>query len=722
MGLVSELRRRNVFRMAALYAAAAWLVMQVVDVVEGKLPLPDWMGSAVLAVLAVGFPIALVISWFYEVTPEGISRDTDEESAESTTGFTGRRVDFVIISVLVAAVLVFAYDKWWTGPPPERSVAVLPFANMSADEDSAYIAVGVADTILNMLAQVPELHVAARTSSFQPRLHDLGAREIGALLGVGAVLEGSVQRQGDRLRITAQLIDAEDDSHLWSRNFDRDYGDVFAIQDEIAEAVTSALELSLQGETKQRIDREGTDNLEAFEEYSKAIDNLRVSTVDSVQRAAEQLQRAIELDPDFARAHAMLGHMYLAYEYTDFRWAELGYGELKGRARDAANTALRIAPGMSTALTLLGHLTEDVDVKGQLFREAVENGPNDTLALRAYASYLFTRKLQVTESTELARKLIRLDPLDDRNHWRLGQQQMMQNQIPAALQTIAQGKEKIPNSNWLRDLESMCYLRLGDYRSAIVAEYETLELNPKDFYNRYEIGLLYLLAGMPSEAERWIRRSADLAPPSNFAHRLNPLLMDIYLQQNDEDVFAALIQFVAEELFVFSPVFGNTMIPFVEYGARLGRLDDVLATFERLTPHLFADPPYDLDSYPSRLYAVGLAMLRHGDVQRGEHLMRAALEILDNREQAGWPVNPASFTGRLALGETDAALAKFREFVARNKWYDAEIVMRFMLRYSSLYDPIGDEPEFIALLDEYDRNAAEQRRWLIEMAHELPVK
>ena len=170
----------------------------------------------------------------------------------------------------------------------------------------------------------------------------------------------------------------------------------------------------------------------------------------------------------------------------------------------------------------------------------------------------------------------------------------MQNQIPAALQTIAQGKEKIPNSNWLRDLESWCYLGLGDYRSAIVAEYETLEIDPKDFWNRYEIGLLYLLAGMPSEAEHWIRRSADLAPPSHFAHRLNPLLMDIYLQHNDEDVFAALRQLLAEEMFVFSPFFGDTMIPFVEYGARLGRLDEVLATFERLAqlaPHLFADPP-----------------------------------------------------------------------------------------------------------------------------------
>jgi len=153
MGLVSELRRRNVFRMAALYAAAAWLVMQVVDVVEGKLPLPDWMGSAVLAVLAVGFPIALIISWFYEVTPEGISRDTDGKPDVPAVGFAGRRVDFVVIAMLCAAVLLLAYDKMWSPEAPEQSVAVLPFANMSADENTTYFSDGLADTA-NVLFQV----------------------------------------------------------------------------------------------------------------------------------------------------------------------------------------------------------------------------------------------------------------------------------------------------------------------------------------------------------------------------------------------------------------------------------------------------------------------------------------------------------------------------------------------------------------------------------------
>jgi TolB-like protein len=724
MSLYSQFKRRNVHRMAALYMAAAWLIMQVVDVVEGKLPLPDWMGSAVLVVLAVGFPIALIISWIYEVTPEGITRDTDEQPVGSATGGTGRRVDFAIIAVLAAALLVFSYDKWWLPPPPappERSVAVLPFASMSTDEENSYLAAGITDTILHELAQVPELLVTARTTTELDRLKGLSVSEIGALIGVAVVLEGSVQRQGDKLRITAQLINAEDDSHLWSGNFDRDYSDVFAIQDEIAEAVTSALELVLQGETKRRIDREGTDNLQAFEEYSKAIENLRANVTDSVQLAVQQLQRAIELDPDFARAHAMLGYAYLDGYYSV--WSELDDEEISARARDAANTALRIAPGMSTALTLLGHLTEDRDARAELYREAVENGPNDTRALRAYSGQLFYGKHQIPEALALVRKAIRLDPLDDNNYYTLANLQAYQKQIHAALETIGNGKEKNPDSVKLRDFESRLYYLLGDYRSAIVAKYETLEIDPREYWNRYEIGTLYLLAGMPDEAERWLESQAAHAPEGHFTHRLNPLLLDMYYQRNDEEVFTTLKALVSEEPRPGIPL-GYAISLFTDYGSRLGKLDEVLETFEELYPHLFAGTSANLDTDALRVFTkirIGLALLQNGDVQRGEPLMRRSLEEADKRENIFF-LAISSVNGRLALGETDAALERFRKFDATDKWINSDLGAQLMFRYNSLYDPIREEPEFIELLDMYDKNAAKQRKLLTEMAHELPVK
>jgi serine/threonine-protein kinase len=261
MNLLSEIKRRNVHRMALLYLGAAWLIMQVVDLLIDRGPLPESLGPLVLAVLAIGFPIALILSWFYELTPGGVDRESDADAEKAITRTPGRRSDLIIISILCAAVILFAYDKWWTGPPPERSVAVLPFVNMSSDDEADWLGSGVADTVLNMLVTIPDLHVASRTSSFQPRLQGLSIPEIAGLLGVATILEGSVQRQGDRLRITAQLVNADDDNHLWSKNFDREYGDVFAVQDEIAEAVASVMQIVLREDTRQPIDREGTDNL-----------------------------------------------------------------------------------------------------------------------------------------------------------------------------------------------------------------------------------------------------------------------------------------------------------------------------------------------------------------------------------------------------------------------------------------------------------------------------
>jgi TolB-like protein len=243
MKLLSELKRRNVFRMAVLYIVAAWLVMQVVGVLIDLGTLPPRFGPFVLPLLVVGFPIALALSWFYEITPEGIALDDDVERDESAARVHGRRADFIVIALLAAAVILFAYDKWWIGPPPEKSVAVLPFLNMSDDPDQGYFSDGISEELLNVLAKYPELKVAARQSSFVFKDKDLPIAEIGRQLNVAHVVEGSVRKSGNRLRITAQLINAEDGFNLWSDTFDRQLEDVFAIQDEIAREIGSALQI-----------------------------------------------------------------------------------------------------------------------------------------------------------------------------------------------------------------------------------------------------------------------------------------------------------------------------------------------------------------------------------------------------------------------------------------------------------------------------------------------
>ncbi len=189
---------------------------QVAEVLIDLAKLPDWIGTTTLALLAVGFPIALIFSWFYEITPEGISLEKDVDRAESITHVTGRRLDFIVISLLCAAVILFAYDKWWMSGPPEQSIAVLPFENMSGDPEQEYFSDGISEELLNLLAQIPELRVISRSSAFSFKGKDIAIPTVAKQLNVAHVLEGSVRKVGNRVRITAQLIEASSDSHLWS--------------------------------------------------------------------------------------------------------------------------------------------------------------------------------------------------------------------------------------------------------------------------------------------------------------------------------------------------------------------------------------------------------------------------------------------------------------------------------------------------------------------------
>ncbi len=217
MSLVSELRRRNVLRMAVLYAVAAWLIVQVAEVLIDLAKLPDWIGTTTLGLLAVGFPIALIFSWFYEITPQGISLEKDVDPQESITHVTGRRLEFIVISLLCAGLILFAYDKWWIGPPPEKSIAVLPFTNMSADPDQEYFSDGISEELLNVLAQFPGLRVAARTSSFQFKGQNEDIAKIADALNVAHILEGSVRKSGNKLRITTHVRERQDRNRFLRR-------------------------------------------------------------------------------------------------------------------------------------------------------------------------------------------------------------------------------------------------------------------------------------------------------------------------------------------------------------------------------------------------------------------------------------------------------------------------------------------------------------------------
>jgi TolB-like protein/Flp pilus assembly protein TadD len=328
MSLIAELKRRNVFRVGAAYAIVGWLLLEVASVVLPALHLPDWALTLLVVFVVAGFPLALIVAWAFELTPEGIKRESAVDPDEAVTRTKGRKLDFAIIGLLAIAVVYFAVDKFVLEQAEvtaeqvpaaesvaiEKSVAVLPFVDLSPSGDYEWFSNGLSEEILNSLAHLPELMVSARTSSFRFKGQNKPIGEIAQALGVAHVVEGSVRRGGDQLRVTAQLVRASDSFHLWSETYDRAAEDVFAVQEEIAEKIAAALDVVLDEDKRDRMFRTGTRNVQAFEAYQKGraiYDAVHAERTDeSLFDANRWLEQAIAIDPDYSAAHLMHADAY----------------------------------------------------------------------------------------------------------------------------------------------------------------------------------------------------------------------------------------------------------------------------------------------------------------------------------------------------------------------------------------------------------------------------
>jgi len=320
MSLFEELKRRNVFRVGIAYGVASWLLLQLSDVLAPLLNLPETAQRYVLFALVIGFIPALIFAWAFELTPDGIRKEKDVDRSQSIAPQTGRKLDRTIIVVLALAVVFLLYKQFGQRPgEPEqvaaqpavenispastvKSVAVLPFVNMSSDPEQEYFSDGLSEELLNRLAKNNQLHVAARTSAFQFKGQNLDISEIGRQLNVAHVLEGSVRKSGNRLRITAQLIQVDNGYHLWSETYEREIDDVFAIQDDISSAISKALEIELGAETGASGNTQPTQNLEAYNDYLQARFLLAQRGEENMLKADELFTRAVALDPEFSSA------------------------------------------------------------------------------------------------------------------------------------------------------------------------------------------------------------------------------------------------------------------------------------------------------------------------------------------------------------------------------------------------------------------------------------
>ena len=331
--LFSELKRRNVVRMAGLYLVGAWLVVQVAGTLLPVFDAPAWVMKTLVGLLAVGLVPALIFSWAFELTPAGLKRDEDVRPEESIAPQTARRMNRMIIAVLLLALGYFGFDKFVLTPrreaarhaPPiaestaqraarpatdSKSVAVLAFANLSDDKGNEYFSDGISEELLNVLAKVPGLKVSARTSAFHFKGKDTPIPEIAKQLGVAYVVEGSVRKAGDQVRITAQLIKAADGFHVWSDTFNRDLKDIFAVQDEIAGLIAKNLQLKL--DAGERCGRQRDKKLAAYEAYLHGRQAWNGEDRVRLPRGCAQFLQAVELDPDFALAHGKLAEAYVS--------------------------------------------------------------------------------------------------------------------------------------------------------------------------------------------------------------------------------------------------------------------------------------------------------------------------------------------------------------------------------------------------------------------------
>ena len=379
MSFFTELKRRNVIRVSIAYVVVGWLVSQVAEFAIETFGAPDWVLKIFVVFLMLGFPIVAIFAWAFEMTPEGIRRERDVDRKQSIVKHTGRKLDYTIIFVMALALGYFIYDKVENqagdGPvtiaevnvqeappvtadtvPVDPSIAVLPFTDMSPDQDQGYFSDGISEELLNVLVKVDGLKVASRTSSFTYKGSTLSLAEIAGELKVDHVLEGSVRKAENRVRITAQLIDANTDRHIWSDTFDRELVDIFAIQDEIANAIVDALraELGVLADSGTISVKADTENLDAYELYLKA--RAMFMARDRLEECIALFERAVELDPEFARAWEGLAAVYSIAESWDI--LDRDYTNM---SMGAAKTALDINPDLSMPYAVLGSKTNDID-------------------------------------------------------------------------------------------------------------------------------------------------------------------------------------------------------------------------------------------------------------------------------------------------------------------------------------------------------------------------
>lgn len=501
----AELRRRNVYKVAVAYAVVGWLVMQIAATVVPALHLPDGITSAVVVLTLLGFPIALVIAWAFEMTPEGMKRTENVSPNEAIPQWSARKFGATIVSLALLAAALFVFQMWRSksiSPAPlagstvsEKSIAVLPFLNEGGDVGDEYFSDGLSEELIAALAQIADLKVIGRSSSFRFKGKNEESRTIGEKLGVKALLEGTVRKQGERVRIVAELINAADGVELWTRTFDRELKDIFAVQEEIATAVAASLKVTLLGADERSATKPATKNTEAYNAYLLGRYYFQRRNLADYRKAVSYFDEAIRLDPDYA----------LAYAERSEAWTLIG--DLSGqrktawpKAREDAEKAVAIAPALAEAHAALGWVRFFVDWKFaeglSELKRAKELSPANPTANELLARVIVYLG-RVDEAERQARQAVELDPLSVTAQGNLARALFVAGKLDEAGAAERKAAELQPTAAGIHRYQVLVAVQRGDGETAL----REARLEPDEGYRRFELALAHYVRGDRSAAD-----------------------------------------------------------------------------------------------------------------------------------------------------------------------------------------------------------------------------
>jgi TolB-like protein len=691
---------------AVAYGIVAWLLVEVASVVLPTFNAPEWVMQVLTFLVILGFPLALILAWAFELTPEGIKLETSVNRAKSITQQTGRKLDFAIIALLALAVGFLAVDHYVLEANSEqataavepvelgKSIAVLPFLNMSADADQEYFADGISEELLNTLAQFEDLRVVGRTSSFSFRNSDANLTEIGEALNADVILEGSVRKAGDRVRITAQLNNAKDGFHLWSEIYDRDLIDIFAIQTEIATAIATTLRVRLSSEERERLATEPTENLEAYQAYLQG--KRRLAAEETVE-AIKLFEKAIDLDPEFALAYVGLADSFMVEDDS----AGLLRMVVLERARAMANEALAIDARLGDAHAVLGRirwLENDFAGAEAAYQRAVTLGPSSQRAFFEYGSLLFFKFGRYEEALALTKRAVELDPLSAEPIQLAGEILRTLGRLEESQRWHELALEIDPDfAGVYFGVMEHHWFDTGRIDEAIISHRKGLIIDPNAWsYAIY--GWLWLELGDPDEAEHWISRAYEMDPEQYYAI---DALQALAIFRGDD----AAAQVYGEKAYEIRPRDELSLTFLRDRKIREGRYAEARALYEEHYPELLIEGDPRVEQSNVR-HAVDLALVldRVGDREQSELLRERGLEEIRSVPRIG--IRGSYILDGLIhaqRGEKQKALSVLRQAIDagwRGAWW-------WLLKKPEM-EFLQDDPEYQAMVAEIEADMAAQ--------------